>query len=293
MSNSKTPPENPPLDPTTPTEPEEEGNVFTQGFTANTGPTKFFKRKVKPMDDLFAVTKKRSSLPGGKERFRHDVELLQFEHAVKYPLYSIMSFLCEIKGYSTAQANMILRAHPAIEWKKVRGEVLDKLTESTVKRHIDLIAEVQETHIKASKLGLAKSIEMLSRMQLTPLKDKAGRILMGDDGKPVYRGFRSIDLLNCMGAIEKAQQIYRRAMGLPNEEAGLSQVLDKINQMKEAAGTTLVQNIQVNVEAPVDELGQRLAELKYEDVMELIERRRELKRLAAPSDESDPSEKVH
>jgi len=302
MPNSKTPPENPPITDASdsPTE-----NPFAAGPARNCGPSPKFARKIKPTDDLFATTKKMSSIPGGKERWRHDVELLQFEWAVKYPLYSIMSFLEEIKGYSTVQAHGILKMHPAPEWKKAHAEILDKLTESTVKRHIDLIAEVQETHIKASKLGLAKAIEMLTRMSLSPIKDKKGKILLGEDGKPVYRGARSIDLLNCMGAIEKAQQIYRRAMGLPNEEAGLAQILDKINEVRDQSATTFVQNnVQVNVAPPVDELGQKLAELKYSDVMELIERRRELKKIAAaevagrdgtaePNKISTPSEKVH
>ena len=225
--------------------------------------------------DIFDTSSEDISMIGGKERFRHEVELLQTEWAVKHPNMPPTRWLQEIKMYSSGQATVILNEVPAVHWKDAKDSVLNALTESVVKRHIDLIAEVQETHIKASKLTLAKAVEMLSKMQLHPMKDKKGKVVLDDNGKPYYKGFRSIDLLNCVSAIEKAQMIYRRSMGLGNDEGGFSQILEKLDRMKEAQNQTNIQINQTVVAPPGGELAEKVKALGYEEVLEFIEYRRE------------------
>lgn len=216
---------------------------------------------------------------GGVEKLRHDIEILKIEWAIKHPAMKPGVWLTDIKGYSGDQKKMIFDYAPEKEWYSEKAKVLDKITESTVKRHIDLIAEVQEQHVTASKLGLARAIEMLSNNGLKVRRK---------DGKEYMMPLRSIDLLNAMTSIEKAQNIYRKAMGLPNDEGGLAQVLEKVQQV------TIQQNIQNNVQnntviqsentTITPELAKKL---DYDTVLEFIEYRREQKALKAASEKKE------
>jgi hypothetical protein len=218
---------------------------------------------------------------GVVERTRYESDILKVEWAVKWPNIPPMTFLMEKKFLNHRQADLLIQSGGGVgEWHAEKGKILDKLTEGVVKRHIDLIAEVQETHIKASKIGLAKAVEFLTKMNMEPARGKDGKIIMDhskDHPRPVYKGMRSIDLMNCMSAIEKAQQIYRRALGLPNEEAGLQQVLEKIQQMQ-------VHNTQINIGsmavAPIPDsderkdLKKKVEELSYDDILTFIQAKR-------------------
>lgn len=215
---------------------------------------------------------------GGMDKIAHDSQLLRLEWAIKYPQLSPFEFLTEIKSYSAAQATRIITATGTLaDWNQEKATVLDKMTESVVKRHIDIIAEVQETHVKASKVGLAKAIEFLSKLSIEPAKDADGKIIVDGKGKPVWKGFRSIDLLNIMSSIEKAQAIYRKAMGLPNDESGMAQILEKVSQLN-------IQQNHLHIHeapgaAPKTELTMKVEkEMSYDDLLEFIEFRREQKR---------------
>lgn len=208
---------------------------------------------------------------GGIEKWKHDVELLKIEWAIKYPNMSPSAWLTEIKQYGTHQLQAIYKVSPERDWHTEKARILDKITETTVKRHIDLIAEVQEQHVAASKLGLARAIEMLTRNGVQMRSKK--------DGKTITMPLRTIDLLNVMSSIEKAQQIYRRAMGLPNEEGGLAQILEKVQTIQ--IQQNIQNNTQVNntvVKSESTTVTPELAEkLDYDTIMEFVEYRRELK----------------
>lgn len=215
---------------------------------------------------------------GGKDKIAHDSQILRLEWAIKYPTLTPAEFLLDIKGYSHQQTSKIIETTGGMsEWLLEKNNVLDKMTESVVKRHIDIIAEVQETHIKASKVGLAKAIEFLAKLSIEPARDADGKMIMDGKGKPVWKGYRSIDLVNIMNSIEKAQVIYRRAMGLGNDEGGMAQILEKIGQLN------VQQNVQQNHlhihEAPQSELATKIEkEMSYDDLLEFIEFRREQKK---------------
>jgi hypothetical protein len=222
---------------------------------------------------------------GGKERWVHDIEILVTEWAFFFPNHSPTDFLMSCKGYSLSQAQSILGQYPASEWPKKREAAVDKLTEGLVRRHVDKMAEIQEQHISASKLGLAQALKMLAGGGTELLKDQDGKILLDTKGNPRYKQFRSIDLVNCMTAIEKAQTVYRRAMGLPNDEGGLQQILNKVEKMQELRHQTL--NVQINQTINAEPDGKpTVADLTYEDIMMLIEAKRDQKKaLMAPIDE--------
>jgi hypothetical protein len=272
----------------------------TKGLKSSIKPPKpikkHYKRKTVARDDDIAPTEvevKVSSdkLPdffehedvGGKDKLMHDVEILVMEWAFFYSNHSPTAYILDVKSYSETQRQHIFRILPAEEWPKRRQMAQDKLTGELVKRHIDKLAEVQDQHINASKLGLAQAVRMLAEGKTEVMRGKDGKVVLDKDGNPRFKTFRSIDLLNCMSAIEKAQAIYRKAMGLPNDEGGLQQILNKLERMREVPTfnitTNIQQNTQVNqvaVSAPKNP-----TDLSYDDIMLLIEAKREQKAKAA------------
>jgi len=209
-----------------------------------------------------------------KKFLSNDIELVMVEWAINFPDTSVSAFLKEIKKYSEKKVVVILERFPKELWENRREQFQDKVTERLVQRHTDMLAMVQEQHVRSSNLGLAKAIEMLSKFQIEPMRNKDGKVVMDAfTRKPIYRGFRSIDLLNCMSAIEKAQIIYRRAMGLPNDGEGLAQILDRIN----ANPTT--QNVQINnygsKPVEVDPVREKVQNMSYDEIMLFIEHKRE------------------
>ncbi len=236
-------------------------------------------------DDLFS--KGRST--GGVEQVAHDANVLRLEWAIKYSSMTPKQYLINVKGYSETQASKVLHASgSAHKWRAERESILDKMTETTVKRHVDLAAEVQDTHIKAAKIGLLKAMEYMANLRGEPYINKeTGEPLRGDDRKILYKPYKSNDLVNAMGAVEKAQNVYRKAMGLSSDE-GLTQILSRIQ----------INNTQIN-NGPVPEGGaqtskisQTFKEMDYDDVMEFVEIRREQKRLAEKAEEVIDVEEV-
>jgi hypothetical protein len=207
---------------------------------------------------------------GGNDKLKHDGHILMMEWAIKYADMLPRNFLRERRGYSENQAEAII-AHTGgtSEWANARDRVLDSMSESVIRRHIDKLVEVNDQHVAASKLTMAKAIEMLTKLQVEVELDPK-------TGKPKKRGMRSIDLVNCANAIEKAQTIYRRAMGLPNEESGLAQILEKVAQIN------VQNNVQINqtvVQPEKSEHQKKVEALSYDDILEFIEFRREQRRL--------------
>jgi hypothetical protein len=246
-----------------------------------------FKRDLEDLDkplDIFEGGSKALRGMGGEERLKHDSHILMMEWAWKFPDLTPYEFLTERRSYSVMQAKHIIRISGGLTlWETEKTKVLDKISETVIKRHIDKMVEVNDQHIAASKLGLAKAIEMLTKFNIVAELDK--------DGKPSKRTMRSIDLVNIMNAIEKAQVVYRRAMGIPNEESGIAQILEKVAQI------TVQNNVQVNntvvQAAPKSDLQEKLEQLDYDDVVELIQMRREMKKeaLAEANGDSDGESK--
>lgn len=142
------------------------------------------------------------------------VERLMYEWAVTGGEMSIRQWCVERKGYTEIQYKEFLAVKPSGEWFVLRKRVQDDLTHSLVKSHVDFVAEMNDTHIKASKLGLAKAIDMMTRMRIEEKRDKKGNVY--------FAGFRPADLARCMESIKTAQYIQRRALGLPNDEGSIT-----------------------------------------------------------------------
>lgn len=238
--------------------------------------------------DIFDTTgASKAATLGGKERIAHDCEILMADWSIHGGSQTVTGWLTS-KGYSVSQIQNIKAVLPFEGWETHRAKILDKMTETVVKRHIDMIAEVQDLHIKASKLTLVKAMEMLSRgIEFTPrVKQKDGTTKLLPS---VMLPLRSVDLTNCANAIQTAQQIYRRSMGLPNEEGGLAQILEKVGQINVQNNITNTEN-HLHVHAP-NQNQEVLSKLTYDEVHEFIQHRREQKKLRAQAEEALKEEK--
>ena len=194
---------------------------------------------------------------------------------------SIKDYLENEIGLTFGQYQKALQHSPVEVWQHRRKEVQDRATELVISRNLNEVAEMNDAHIKASKLALAKVIEMMSKLQIEPLRDIHGKIIYDvRTRKPVYKGFKSNDLLNCTSALEKAQTIYRRAIGLPDRGEGLDQLLERCQN------GYVQNNIQINIDgskqSPKDvtpeesEVERKLNALDYDAILVLIEKKREI-----------------
>jgi len=225
--------------------PESDYSLFTEGRSGT--------RRAKKLTPLSA-----------RENLSHDVDILAMDRAINYPSFTVNSFL-EQTGFDKRQRDRFYEIMPASDWDHAIEKVLNNITENMVKRHVDLLAETNETHIKASKLTMARAIEMLTKLQVQPPLDKNGKPVKG------ARYLRSVDLSNCAGAIKSAQEIYRRAMGIGNDDGGIQQIVEKIAQMQGHAQT----NIQINnIAGTQTPLEVALHQMDYDQIAELIEMKR-------------------
>lgn len=200
-------------------------------------------------------------------------DAFRIEWSVRYFHLTPRDYLMSVKGLSNNQASKVLRFAPAVSWQETRRAYQNEILLQTSKRHIDLIVEAQGHYIQASKLGLAKAMELLAKFEVEAVLDpKTGQPLLNKRGKPIYR-VRAMDLLNIMKAIETAQTVYRKAMGLRDDE-GLQQVVN------------LVQADVVQIQPQGVAVEKARAELSYDEIMAFIEEKR--KRLAeAKNDTTD------
>ena len=194
---------------------------------------------------------------------------------------SVKDYLENEIGLTFSQYQNAIKASPMECWHDRRKEVQDRATELIITRNLNEVADMNDAHIKASKLALAKIIEMMSKLEIEPLRDVHGKVVINPrTRKPVYKGFQSSELLNCTSALEKVQMIYRRAIGLPDRGEGLDQLLEKIQSGH------IHNNIQINIDGspklspkdvtPEDEIGRKLSKLDYDSILALIERKREI-----------------
>lgn len=221
---------------------------------------------------------------GGNDAKAWTAGLLKNEWSMKYSSMDVRRYLEDIKGYTVAQATRIIHEIPKDEWHSTREDLLDTITTDLIKRQIDLIAEVQASHINSANTLLTRVTDILSKNVMKMRKKEkdpadATKSIWVDVDAPL----RSVDILNLATSLEKAQQIYRRAMGLPNDEGGLAQIIEKLNIMQETSKRNTQINIQNNLHIhpqkknKVDELAESL---QYEDIMEFVKYNRERARKA-------------
>lgn len=222
---------------------------------------------------------KRLSRLTPKSRMEVEIEAHVYEWAVCYPDLEPREFLATIKRYDPEMIKTIIRICPVTSWLEKREQVLNLTTSSMVKRHIDYIAEMNDVHMKAGKLIIAKAVEMMSRLKVEEHVDAEGR--------RSFRGFRPSDLNRLSQAIAVAQSIQRKALGLPNDEGSVTvwnQVTTSVaSQTGDATsgGDTTEKTVMetVTLEQQVQSLSSRFS---YDDVRGLIAAMKERKALQEP-----------
>lgn len=210
-------------------------------------------------------------LDGIREMAEDLEDYLMLEWAILYSHMSPGPYLRSIKGYSTEQAHIALLRTPSKRWFERREELQNKITESLVVRHIDIIAEVQDRHVKASNLAMAKATQML--LNGTPITDKEGNPVLNAKGEQGHRPLRSSDILNITVALKNIQDTYRKAMGFKDDE-GITQIVEKIQMIQiNQRGTAPDPDVET---FEVVERKSVLDELTHEEITALVARAREL-----------------
>ena len=162
-----------------------------------------------------------------RSRLEVEARALSMEWAVTAPVDSQPKDWLVQRGLSATEVNRMFGVMPATQWYDKRKDLQDHVTAKLVKRHVDSVAEMNDQHISAARLGMARAIEFMTKLRVEEGTDPTGR--------PYFRGFRTVDLLNAMSAIEKAQKIQRMALGLNTDEGSIN-VWQTINNTLNTGG---------------------------------------------------------
>ena len=248
---------------------------------------KHIKRAAKPEVDPLKQAEFDPKDLGGLSRIEREAEVLQLDWAIRFPLLKPYEYLTIEKGYSVNQANQVLHESGGTsDWEMKRVEIQNKVTETVVKRHVDNIAQFNDTFIKGAKLGLAKAIEMMSKLGIEPAKDEHGKLIIDPrTKKPIYRGFRSIDLLNTLNSLKISQEIWMKSLGVSPGEGGMAQLIEKVTNLTDMQKREMTIN-QTNINltmSPVRQEAEKKLEtfvekMSYEDIRTFVEYHREKKK---------------
>jgi len=144
-----------------------------------------------------------------------ELEMLITEWCIKYPpSMSPHKFMREVKMFSNHKVASYIKAAPTVLWQERRREYQNMITKDMVKSQLDFVTEMNDMHIRASKLGLAKAVELLSKMVIESYRDKTGAIC--------FTRFKPSDVKSCLESIAVAQRIQRTALGLPSDEGAIT-----------------------------------------------------------------------
>lgn len=203
------------------------------------------------------------------EKEHKEGKLLMFQWAIEGGPTTPRQWLIA-QGYSPRAAEMFFEILPQDEWREKRRSLQDGVTEKIAKRYVDKIAEMSESHLKSSNLIHLKAVEYLSKLSIEPARDGKGKIIVDGNGKPVFRGIRSQDLVNAAVAVKESQAIMRKALGINDrDDFGLQQILNKIEQKNE------IHNTQINIINTEDsKIAKAVERLDYDDIVDLIKARR-------------------
>lgn len=195
---------------------------------------------------------------------KEKIELLILEWCIKYPSISPKKYIMDVKHLSRSFYVRAMDIIPAAEWRVRLQDYKTSLAETVTKEHFNNIAKVNDTHIQASKLSIAKIIEKLA---------KGVRVYQKKDGSLLEIGQRECypkEINDLTNALKTAQSVYRTAVGLPNEEGSI-QILEKLQAEK------MQVNINVNGEGKESEtdLTKTLKSMSYDDLMTIIEMKKD------------------
>lgn len=237
----------------------------------------FSKNKDLHAEIIMPIKPKGSEHISAREALRGQIEILQLEWAIKYPTISVRQYLIHIKGFSEVQYKQIVLECPSEEWEDQKDLIKDRITESLVKRHVDIVAEMHDQFIGAGRMTMAKALQQLTNGVMTYHKK---------DGEIKEMGRREMyprELKEVAEALLKSQQMFRTALGLPNDGEGSAQILERL--IKQQRLLNHKQNTQINVgedgkekaasEDKVEQIRRKFEELSYDEIMVFIDHKRQ------------------
>ena len=219
-------------------------------------------KKDEILEDLFPTAIRH------KETGMEVLESLATEWAIHYPNFSVLKYMTEIKGYTIGDYQRLIKHYPVPRWQETRKSIAESITRNVLDKHISLATEVNEAFITGAKLSMGKAIEML----------RAGRLEVTKVGGGTYiRNLKSIDLLNCTNALKTSQDVWRKALGI-NDNEGMVQLTQVFGQQN---------NLEVNIDETPEDLKKLEEKLSLEDIQTLIEARRDQIREEEVSDTTE------
>lgn len=124
-----------------------------------------------------------------------------------------LTWLKTEKQLTHADAVAWMNHTPPPLWMRMMDHIQESAVKTMVTRHVDSVATLNDQHLMAAKLAMAKALEFMSKMTI--------ETKIGKNGQPYFSSFRTADLKNCVDSIRTAQQISRTALGLPNDEGSI------------------------------------------------------------------------
>ena len=185
----------------------------------------------------------------GRGRLLNSIPDLQIEYGGEYGTHSIRDFLISVKGFSERQYRHIIAHAPASEWHVRRGEIQNSIAANKIERLTEEAVEINYKFVETARVGLFKATQFMARAV-----------------DPSNGGLTPEELLNCLKSVQATQEVFMRAMGVKKGE-GLTQIFESVQRRAEAIS-------KVGAEAKPN---LPLENLSYDDVMTLIEIRREQK----------------
>lgn len=224
-----------------------------------------------------------------KEPLKEQIELLMLDWALFYSNDTVYKYITVTKGYSKPAYTQIVTECPVEEWKVYKEQARNKMSKDMLSRHIDIIAQANDEHLKYAQVGLRKVAELILKGSpiMSKLKLKKGRT--GANGQADYiipveigrRPFYPKEAVEMTTAYKTIVQVYRTILGLPNDE-GAIQAFEALMKQQSAINlrTTNIQvnNNTVNVgEKDVEDLKEKMESLSYDDLKVFIEHKRKKK----------------
>ena len=200
--------------------------------------------------------------------FQHErIETLIIEWIISFPDASISYYLKEIKGYSDTQYEQIIKQSPKDEWYSRKAHFQDKIVEQLSKRHIDIIAEVNDQQARAGKLSFAKCLEYITKgVPVVYDEDNTKKgVKKGDIS--YYKAVSAKELKTLIDGIKTSQGIYRTAVGLPTDGEGMIQVLEKLSRFAPHNNSIVVNE---------SEMDKNIKELTYDEIKIFIDKKRKM-----------------
>ena len=182
---------------------------------------------------------------------KNSIPDLQLDWATNHPNKSVRDYLMNVKDLSDRQYRYIISHAKLVEWQARRQEIQNSVDMDKIRTYSTKAAEVHAQFVDAAKLGLSKIVDALAH---------------SDDLSPQ-------DLLNLSKALEENQKTLHQAMGVSADDGLVHVYLEMDKRIKES-------QMKIEQEATQSKSDNAFQQLAYEDLLEFIEWRRDLKKRA-------------